>query len=193
MTDGPFLWYLNRATGVVLLVLLTVSVVLGVLAMGGGRPGRGLPRFVSQSLHRNVALLSVVALVVHVVSAVVDSYVDIRWWQALVPVGATYEPLWLGLGTVSLDLVAVIVLTSLLRSRLDHGSWRLVHLLAWLAWGLSVAHAVGIGTDLKSASGLAVVPTVVCVAAVAVALGVRLTPWARQPRPAHPARLRRVA
>lgn len=190
MTDGPFLWYLNRATGVVLLVLLTVSVVLGVLAMGGGRPGRGLPRFVSQTLHRNVALLAVVALVVHVVSAVVDSYVDIRWWQALVPVGATYEPLWLALGTLSLDLVAVIVLTSLLRSRLDHRSWRLVHLLAWLAWGLSVAHAVGIGTDLRSASGLAVVPAAACVGAVAVALAVRLTPWARKPRPAQ---LRRVA
>lgn len=47
MSDGPLLWYLNRATGVVLLVLLTLSVVLGVLAMGG-RPGRAVPRFVSQ-------------------------------------------------------------------------------------------------------------------------------------------------
>lgn len=182
MTDGPFLWYLNRATGVVLLVLLTASVVLGVLAMGGGRPGRGLPRFVNQSLHRNLALLSVVALVVHVVSAVVDTYVDIRWWQALVPVGATYQPLWLELGTLSLDVIAVVVLTSLVRARLDHGSWRLVHLLSWVAFGLAVAHGIGIGTDLKSASGLAVVPTVVCVGAVATALVVRLGHLARRPR-----------
>ena len=92
MTEGPLLWYLNRATGVVLLVLLTLSVVLGVLAMGG-RPGRGLPRFVTQAMHRNLALLSVAALVAHVVTAVVDSYVDIGWWQAVVPAGATTSPL----------------------------------------------------------------------------------------------------
>lgn len=174
MSDGPFLWYLNRSTGVVLLVLLTISTVLGVLAMGG-RPGRGLPRFVTQSLHRNLALLSVLALVVHVVSAVADTYVDIRWWQALVPVGASYLPLWLGLGTLALDLMAVIVLTSLLRSRLNHRIWRAVHLLSWLAWGLSVAHAIGIGTDLKSADGLAVIPTFACVLAVVAALILRVS------------------
>jgi len=170
--DGPLLWYLNRATGTVVLVLLTLSVVLGVLSMGG-RPGRGLPRFVSQSLHRNVALIAVTALVAHVVTAVIDSYVDIRWWQALIPVGATYKPLWLGLGTLSLDLLAVIVATSLLRERLGHGFWRTVHLLSWIAWAAAVVHAVGIGTDLANPSGLAVLPTMVCVAAVPVALVAR--------------------
>ena len=58
--EGPFLWYLNRGTGVVVLVLLTITTVLGVVALGN-RSGRGLPRFVSQALHRNLALLSVVA------------------------------------------------------------------------------------------------------------------------------------
>lgn len=185
MTGEPLLWYLNRATGVVLLVLLTMSLVLGVLAMGG-RPGKGLPRFVSQTLHRNLALLSVVALGVHVVSAVVDSYVDIRWWQVVVPVGATYEPLWLGLGTLALDVVLVIVVTSLLRTRLGHRSWRGIHLLAWPAWALSVAHSIGIGTDLQSLGGLAVAPTLACVAAVLVALTARLARPARpegQPQP----------
>lgn len=172
MTDGPLLWYLNRATGVVLLVLLTLSVVLGVLAMGG-RPGRAVPRFVSQSLHRNIALISVVALVVHVVTAVVDSYVDIRWWQALVPVGATYKPLWLELGTLALDLFAVVVISSLLRGRLGHRPWRAVHVLSWAAWAAAVAHAAGIGTDLAKPGGLAILPTVVCVTAVLLAMVAR--------------------
>ena len=170
--DGPLLWYLNRATGLVLLALLTLSIVLGVLAMGG-RPGRGIPRFVSQSLHRNVALIAVVALVTHVVTAVVDSYVDIRWWQAVIPVGATYKPLWLGLGACSLDLLAVVVITSLLRSRLGHRSWRAVHVLAWVAWAAAVAHSFGIGTDLASRSGFGTLPAVACVAAVLLALVAR--------------------
>jgi predicted ferric reductase len=172
ISDGPVLWYLNRATGLTLLVLLTVSTVLGVLAMGG-RPAR-VPRFVTQHLHRNLALVSVVALVVHVVSAVLDTFVDIRWWQAVVPFGASYEPLWLGLGAVSLDLIAVVVVTSLLRTRLTRRRWRSVHLLSWAAWVAAVVHTVGIGTDIEQRASWAVVPTVVCVLAVVAALGVRV-------------------
>ena len=79
--------------------------MLGVLATG--RSATPLwPRFVTQGLHRSLAALSVFMLVAHVVSAVVDSYVDIRWWQAFVPFGATYEPVWLALGAISLDLLA---------------------------------------------------------------------------------------
>ncbi|WP_395695881.1 ferric reductase [Nocardioides sp.] len=173
MTDGPVLWFLNRGTGISLLVLLTVTVVLGLLSRPA-RAGRTVPAFVPQHLHRNLALLSVVALGVHVTTAVVDSYVDIRWWQALVPVGATYEPLWLGLGTVSLDLIAITVVTSLLRGRIGLRSWRVLHLLTWPAWAMAVVHGVGIGTDLRDGAAWAVWPTVACCAAVAAALVVRL-------------------
>jgi methionine sulfoxide reductase heme-binding subunit len=182
MTDGPALWYLNRSTGLVLLVLLTTSVVLGVLALGG-RPGRGLPRFATQSLHRNVALLSVLALAVHVTTAVMDSFVDIRWWNALLPAGAAYEPLWLGLGTLSLDLVVVVVVTSLLRTRLRHRTWRIVHLSAYLAWVAALAHTIGIGTDLKQATSWAVIPTAACVLAVAAATAYRLIRLASDRQP----------
>ncbi|MFC7360442.1 ferric reductase-like transmembrane domain-containing protein [Nocardioides astragali] len=173
IAEGPLLWYLNRATGLTLLVLLTVSTVLGVLATGG-RPGHRVPQFVTQQVHRNLALLSVVALVVHVGSAVLDTFVDISWWEAVIPFGASYERLWLGLGALSLDLVAVVVVTSLVRSRLTHRRWRAVHLLAWLAWALAVAHTAGIGTDIEQRATWAVVPTVVCVLAVVAALGLRL-------------------
>ena len=145
---GPTLWYLNRSTGLVVLALLTITTLLGVLSTGQG--GRLLPRFVGQALHRNLALWSVVLLVLHVTTAVVDSYVDIRWWQAVVPwAGATYLPLWLGLGTLSLDLIVLVAVTSLVRARMRHRTWRLVHLLAYGAWGVAVAHGLGIGTDLR--------------------------------------------
>jgi sulfoxide reductase heme-binding subunit YedZ len=150
LLHGPTLWYLNRSTGLVLLLLLTVTTVLGVLSTGQG--GRLVPRFVGQALHRNLALWSVVLLALHVTTAVVDTYVDIRWWQAVVPwVGSTYLPLWLGLGTVSLDMLVLVVVTSLVRARMRHRSWRLVHLLAYGAWGVAVAHGLGIGTDLRQA------------------------------------------
>jgi sulfoxide reductase heme-binding subunit YedZ len=189
MTEGPLLWYLNRSTGLVLLVLLTASVVLGVLALGGragGPAGRGLPRFVTQSLHRNLALLSVALLAVHVATAVVDTYVDIRWWQAVVPFGASYMPLWLGIGAVSLDLIALVVVTTLLRARLGHRAWHAVHLLSWAAWAAAVAHGAGIGTDVRDGSRLGVVPTLACVAAVLLAGLLRLLRGARVAREVAP-------
>lgn len=173
MIHGPLLWYLNRGTGFAILGLFTMATALGILATGQ-RAGRGVPRFVTQALHRNIALIAVVVLGVHITTAVADSYVDIRWWQALVPVGATYEPLWLGLGTVSLDLIAITVVTSLLRGRIGLRSWRVLHLLTWPAWAMAVVHGVGIGTDLRDGAAWAVWPTVACCAAVAAALVVRL-------------------
>lgn len=155
MTDGPLLWYLNRSTGLTLLALLTLATALGVLTTGG-RAGRGVPRFATQALHRNVALLAVAMLAAHVATAVVDTYVDIRWWQAVVPGrGSTYRPLWLGLGAVALDLLALVTATSLLRTRMGHRSWRAVHLLAYAAWAVSLAHGLGIGTDTRAGAAAA--------------------------------------
>lgn len=174
MTDGPLLWYLNRGTGFVLLALFTASVVLGVVSTHVKAGGR-VPGFVTQSLHRNIALLAVSMLAAHVATAVLDTYVDIRWWQALVPyVGSTYLPLWLGLGTLALDLLLTVAVTSLLRTRMQHRSWRAVHLLAYAGWALSVAHSIGIGTDLRSGAGWAVTFTAACVGLVAAVASLRV-------------------
>ncbi len=168
---SPVLWFANRGTGVVLIVLLTTTVLLGVLA-AGERPGRLVPRFLSQALHRNLSLVAVVLLGAHVTSAVIDSYVDIRWWQAVVPFGATYRPLWLSLGTAALDVIAVVAVTSLLRTRMPHRRWRVVHLLAYVAWAASLAHGLGIGTDAGTPAGRWL--TVACIGSVALAVLLRL-------------------
>ncbi|MGZ4444534.1 MAG: ferric reductase-like transmembrane domain-containing protein [Nocardioidaceae bacterium] len=187
---SPLLWFANRGTGVVLLLLLTLTALLGVLATRG-HAGRGVPRFLTQSLHRNLSLVAVGLLVAHVGSAVLDEYVDIRWWQALVPVGATYRPLWLELGTLALDVVVVVAATSLLRHRLPHRAWRAVHVLAYLAFAAALAHGVGIGTDASSPWGRRV--SIGCAGAVALAAGLRLAALAwtarrHPPVPAHSAR-----
>jgi methionine sulfoxide reductase heme-binding subunit len=143
---SPLLWYLNRGTGVVLLVLFSLTVLLGVLATDRSM-SPWWPRFVTQGLHRTLAALSVLLLLAHAVSAVVDEYVDIRWWQALVPFGADYEPVWMAFGALALDVTALVVATSLARGRLPHRAWYLIHLTTYLAWLAGVVHGVGIGTD----------------------------------------------
>jgi predicted ferric reductase len=175
------LWYLNRATGVVCLVLFTAVMLLGVAVHLRTRLP-GLPRFGTVTLHRSVSLIAVAFLGVHIVSAVADSYVSIGLTDVLVPFVGDYQPLWLGLGTVSLDLLIAVVATSLLRARLGHRAWRAVHWLAYASWPLAVVHGLGIGTDL--ADGWLLWLGIGCVAAVAAALVLRVVLPPRRPAPA---------
>ncbi len=163
---SPLLWYLNRGTGIVLVVVFSLTVVLGVLATGRA-VSPWWPRFVTQGLHRGLSAVSVLLLLAHAVVAVVDEFVDIRWWQAVVPFGATYQPFWLALGTIALDLTAVVIATSLARTRLPHRLWFLVHLTTYLAWVAGVSHGLGIGTDARVGWSMAI--TAACVGLVVLA------------------------
>ena len=153
--SGEAIWYANRATGIVLVVLLTISTAIGILSTARTGSVRW-PRFATQALHRNVALLSLVMLVLHILSAVSASFVDIRWYDGLVPFIGTYEPFWLGVGTVASDLMIAVILTSMVRDRFRHRGWRVVHLLSYPAWAIGVLHGVFMGTDSFTAWGLSV-------------------------------------
>lgn len=169
--NGPLLWFANRGTGVVLVGLLTVSVALGVLSTE--RAGsRWWPRFLTQGLHRNVALLSVLMLAAHVTTAVADSYVDLRLVDAFVPGRSAYEPFWLALGSVALDLLLAVTVTSIVRHRLAHRSWRAIHVTTYAAWVLGLVHGIGMGTDAREPWSVAV--TVACVTVVAASAAARL-------------------
>ena len=168
--DGPLLWYLNRATGVVAIVLLTITTVLGVLAIGG-KPARGIPRFVTQACHRNVALLAFLLLGVHLVTAVLDTFVEIRWYEVFIPFVGSFEPLWVGFGALAVDLMIVVVVTSLFRTRMNHGLWRGIHITAYALWGLAIGHGIGVGTDMTESMALL---TVVCAISVPLAAIYRL-------------------
>lgn len=144
MTDA--LWYLGRGTGVVCLILLTTVVALGV-ASRSGRPAFGLPRFAVAAVHRNASLVALVLLAGHVLALLFDPYAELKLVDLVVPFGGAYRPLWLGLGTLALDLVVALVVTSLLRHRLGLRSWRAVHWLAYAAWPVAFLHGLGTGTD----------------------------------------------
>jgi DMSO/TMAO reductase YedYZ heme-binding membrane subunit len=141
-----FLWYLTRGTGVVTLVLFTLTVVLGIANFKRLETSR-IPRFVVDGIHRNAALLAVTFLGVHVATTLLDSYVPIRLIDVVVPFGAAYKPLWLGLGAIAFDLLIAVALTSAMRRRLGFRTWRAVHWLAYAAWPVALIHGLGMGTD----------------------------------------------
>ncbi len=166
-TNGPGLWYATRATGLVTLLLLTASVLLGVLTAGRFASERW-PRFLSQGLHRNLSLLVLIFLALHVGTTVIDTYTSISLTAAFIPFTSSYKTVWLSLGAVASDLLLALVATSLLRKRIGHRPWRLVHWLAYACWPVAVVHGLGIGTD-RNATWVFVLTLACAVAVLAVA------------------------
>ncbi len=164
-------WYLTRATGAVALVLLTISVVLGLVGTVRFSAPRW-PRFAIDTLHRDVSLLVIVLLVLHVLTTVLDGFAPITLLDGLFPFLSPYRPFWLGLGTLSFDLILAIVITSLVRRRLGYKAWQAVHWLAYVSWPIAVLHTLGTGTDVKQAWLLLL--TVACVVAVLAAVIIRI-------------------
>ena len=126
------------------------------------------PRFLTAGLHRNLALLSIVFLGVHIVTAIVDPYVSLGWLTAIVPFSSEYRQVWLGLGVLAFDLLLAIAVTSLIRGR----PWRAIHWLAYASWPLALFHGIGTGTDSPTTwmRGL----DVICIGAVLAAVAWRL-------------------
>lgn len=177
ITSRTLPWYTSRATGVVALVLLTAVMVLGMLINRQGRLP-GLPRFAVTNLHRNLSLMAVVFIVIHVVTAVLDGFVSVPLISGVVPFTSGYEGFWLGLGAISFDLMLALVVTSLIRGRLGRRVWKAVHWLAYASWPIAFAHSIGSSNDLQS--GLLLGLSVVCAAALAAALAWRLVSMARE-------------
>ena len=183
MTTGTAFWYASRATGVVSLVLFSLVAILGILVNRQGRLP-GLPRFAVTGLHRNLSLLTVAFLGMHIVTAIVDGYAHIPWLSAVVPFSSGYERFWIGLGTVTIDLFAALIITSLLRDRLKPSLWRAVHWLAYVCYPVVVLHAIGASKDLRS--GWLLTLTMATVFAVVAAIVYRvLDALAAVPRPAR--------
>ena len=170
MTD-QILWLVARGAGMVSLVLFTAVVCLGVLTVVRWQ-SPSWPRFLSVGLHRNLALLSVVFLVLHIVTAIVDPYTSLGLVAAAIPFASSYRPLWVGLGVIAFDLLMALVVSSLLRARLGQRAWRAIHWLAYAAWPLALGHGFGSGSDGSAVWVLGI--QAVCVVAVAGAVAWRV-------------------
>lgn len=161
------LWYFGRGAGVTVLVLFSIVVVLGIVTRSG-RPLPGLPRFAIAAVHRTASLAALGFLALHVLTLLADPYAQLRLIDVVLPFRGAYRPVSQGLGTVALDLVVVLVVSSLLRRRIGLRAWRALHWTAYLCWPAAVLHAVGNGTDRGAGWLLLVVAGCVVVVLAAV-------------------------
>lgn len=168
--QGPFLWYATRAAGLVTLMALTASLTLGILNAGRFASNRW-PRFLVQGLHRNLSLLALASLTLHVGTTVIDTYTSIGWPAVFLPFASSYKRFWLGLGAIACDLMLVLLVTSLLRRRIGHRMWRGIHWIGYACWPVAVVHGLGAGTDHSARWVIAL--TVACAAAVLASMAYR--------------------
>lgn len=139
-------WLVSRAAGIVALVLISLSVVMG-LAMATKVVRRpGLKRVVNK-LHEHVALTALMALAVHGLSLIGDPWLNPGWRGITVPFAMSYRPLFTGLGIIGGYTAVVLGPSFYLRRRIGPRRWRKLHSLIVIAWLLSAVHTIGAGSD----------------------------------------------
>jgi sulfoxide reductase heme-binding subunit YedZ len=167
------LWFLARSAGFVALLASSVTVALGAL----GSSSRGERRIVAHLVHRSAAVLTLAMLGLHAVLLVTDHFISLSLAGALIPFTAGYRGVALGLGTLAVYGFVVVALTGAVRGRAATSAvavraWRGVHLTAYAAWLLAMAHGLLAGTDTGTRWGL--ISYVACGALVGGAFAVRL-------------------
>jgi methionine sulfoxide reductase heme-binding subunit len=161
------LWFAARGAGIVSLLLSTAVVSLGLLTAGRWQRPEW-PRFLTVELHRSVALVSVVFVAIHVITAILDPYASLGLAAAIVPLASVYRPIPVALGVISVDLLIAVLVSSLVRDRIGGRAWRAIHWLAYGAWPLAIAHSLTAGSDAFAPWMIALVAT--CVATVVAIL-----------------------
>jgi methionine sulfoxide reductase heme-binding subunit len=144
-------WLASRASGVVAMILITVAVFIGLLLSTRALKGPGLSRWLAAA-HEQAALGGLVAIALHGVTLLGDPFLKPGVTGIAIPFTLDYKQLWVGLGIVGGYLAALTGLTFYARKRIGAKRWRKLHRLTIVAYGLSLAHVIGAGTDFQAGS-----------------------------------------
>lgn len=138
-------WLASRSAGVVALLALTASVILGLLMANGVLRSKGTKTLLA--LHESLALAGLVAIGVHGVTLLGDPWMHATLWKISVPGTLGYRPLWTGLGVAAGWLSVALGLSFYVRNRVGAKLWRKLHRATVVAWAMGLAHTLGAGTD----------------------------------------------
>ena len=142
-------WLASRASGIVALFLVTVSVLIGLLMAAGVLKRPGLKRNLV-AVHEHTALVAMVLIAVHGITLLGDRTLNPGPAGILVPLVTPYRPAYTALGIISGYLVAALGLSFYVRKWIGGKRWRQLHRATVMAYLLGVAHAIGAGSDAST-------------------------------------------
>jgi sulfoxide reductase heme-binding subunit YedZ len=172
-------WITSRAAGTAALLLSSVAVCVGLLF--GGKLVKGRPDL--RQLHEALSLATVVALVVHAVSLLGDSFLSPSVADISIPFVSSYQRGWTTLGIVAGWAMIALGLSYYVRDRIGRQRWKKLHRFTALAWIAGVVHSIGEGTDAGTTWFLVATAIVVLPALALLAVRHLDVPSAKPPAP----------
>jgi sulfoxide reductase heme-binding subunit YedZ len=151
-------WITSRAAGSAALVLSSAGVALGLLMGGKFVRGRGLEL---RGAHETIAIATLVAIVLHAVTLLGDSFLHPSLADIAVPFVSGYMTVWTTIGIIAGWSTIALGLSFYARRRIGQKRWRSIHRFTVLAWWLGVIHSLGEGTDAGQTWFLAMTAIVV--------------------------------
>lgn len=146
MTITELVWVIARSTGSAALVALALSVLSGAALRSDALAWLSHNRGV-RAVHDLTSLLWLPLVATHIVALLLDPYAKLGLADLIIPFQVEYGRVAVGLGTISTQLVAVVLLSTWLRSHLTHGGWVAIHRLSYVAFIGAFAHGIMAGTD----------------------------------------------
>lgn len=154
MTHDPTFWLLARSAGFTAYVLLTLSVLAGLVLKS--RPFRSLKPAAVTDTHRTLAMLGLGALALHGTALVLDQTVRMPVWALVVPFTSSYRPVATAIGVLTAELMVIVYASFSFKKRIGFKNWRRLH---WATYALFVggtAHGLLSGTDSRRTWALAI-------------------------------------
>jgi sulfoxide reductase heme-binding subunit YedZ len=181
MTHDPTFWLLARSAGLTAYVLLTLSVLAGLVLKS--RPFRGLKPAVVTDTHRTLALLGLGALALHGTALVLDQTVRMPVWALVVPFTSTYRPLATSIGVLAAELMILVYASFSVRKRIGPKNWRRLHWATYAIFAGATVHGLMAGTDTQRPWAFALYLGAVASVAAATAYRALARPVSNRPVP----------
>jgi methionine sulfoxide reductase heme-binding subunit len=167
-------WLVSRASGIVALVLISATVLLG-LAMATRMLRRPAIKRLTARLHEHLAVAAIGAIALHGAALLGDHWLKPGWRGITIPFALNYRPEFTGIGIIARYVAVLLGPSFYLRRRIGRRRWRSLHRLTVVVWALSAAHTLGAGTDAARLwlRAVALAPTVPVVYLLVLRLGPR--------------------
>lgn len=142
-------WLAARATGIVGLLLVTVTVILGI-ALSHPDQSRWKQAKRIYPWHETLWVFVLSFIAMHVVAIILDPYAQVGPLGAFVPGLSKYRTLPVAVGSVALYAVIITGATARYTRLLPAGFWLKLHRFSVVALGLAWIHGVLSGTDTST-------------------------------------------